>query len=189
VLGGSQVTITGADCSGVNQLWKATVPGPPPQLYGISLYPVGRSVSDVTVSGCNVNANKTSGILVSGSSTFPSNVFVRGCDASQFSSYTAAVTVGAITHTQNLQVTDCAGYNDQAPELSPPGPPPTGTFYNATFSYYGPITFYVWGTAIDAITIGPLLLGLQTGSFSLPCQVGAHVAYSGLAPTFAAIGM
>jgi hypothetical protein len=56
VLGGSQVTIVGADCSGVNELWKATVPGPLVQPYGIS---VASGVADVIVDGCNLTNNKT----------------------------------------------------------------------------------------------------------------------------------
>ncbi len=57
VLGGSQVTIVGADCSGVNELWKATVPGPPPpQPYGIS---VASGVADVVVDACNLTNNET----------------------------------------------------------------------------------------------------------------------------------
>lgn len=191
VAGGSRVTIVGADCSGVSELWKNTVPSPPAQKYGISLYPTVGSVTNVTASGCNLNYNQTSGLLVAASgSVLPTHVFVRGCDVSQYSSYSSAISVASsLTNAQDLEVTDCSGYNDQAPTLFGPASPPLATFYNTTFSYYGPITFYVWGAAAATIKVAALVTGLQSGSFNLPCNIVAEVTHSGPTPTFAVIGM
>jgi hypothetical protein len=66
VLAGSQVTIVGADCSGVNELWKNTVPGPPVQPYGIS---VESGVTYVNVDACNLTNNATGALYVTASGT------------------------------------------------------------------------------------------------------------------------
>jgi hypothetical protein len=113
-------------------------------------------------------------------------LYVRGCN---LTGYAPKSPIYASSAGTQIEITDCAGYNDQGTTLYSPSSPPVGTFYNTTFSYYGPIAFYVWGTAVDAIKIGSLALGLETGSFNLPCNVGAQVTYSGAPPTFAAIAM
>ena len=51
---------------------------------------------------------------------------------------------GAVT---NLQVTDCAGYNDLGDTILANGASaPSGGFNGVTYGYYGPTAFYLVAT-------------------------------------------
>ncbi len=112
---------------------------------------------------------------------------MRNCNVSGYSSYSAAISVTGTLSDVTLQVTDCAGYNDQGTRFTPvlPG----GAFKNTTFGYYGPIAFYVWGASGVTVEIGTLTTGLGTGAYNLPCNVSATIANSGPPPSFGVIGM
>ena len=183
IAGGQEVTISGADCSGVNEFWQAKFSGAPAQPYAIA---VSGLVSDVTVTGCHLPYNATGGVLVAQvGEAVPEDVFIRDCNAGHYSSYSVAMNI--VSSAVNVQITNCAGYNDQAVRFITTVP--TGTFYNTTFGYYGPITFYVWGASGVTVEIGTLTTGLGTGAYSLPCNVSATIAHSGPSPSFGVIGM
>ena len=85
----------------------------------------------------------------------------------------------------NVQITDCAGYNDTGATLSTSTP--SGTFSNTTFGYYGPIAFYA-SEAISpvTITIDGGLTGLTSGGFTL--SPGESAAITGTPPKFLVVG-
>ena len=75
--------------------------------------------------------------------------------------------------------------------LHPSAAPPTGTFYNTTFGYYGPIVFTVFGTNMTVgITLQGVATALKSGNFTLGPRMSAVVAYTGLpVPGFLVVGM
>lgn len=87
-------------------------------------------------------------------------------------------------------MTDCAGYNDQAPALTVTLPVTTVPFYNYTHAYWGPVTFFV-GTSSDVshIKIGGHDTGLKTGMFLLQPGVSGEIDLGTLTPpTFLVLG-
>lgn len=90
----------------------------------------------------------------------------------------------------SVEVTNCAGYNDQyTPPLSttlPTGPAP---FNGVTVaSYYGPTVFYVTGVTGRAIMIDGQATQLSTGGFTLAPGETAHIGGGDLDPRFLMIG-
>lgn len=183
--GADQVTISGVDCSGINEFWQTNAMGTPvTQPYGIA---ISGLVSDVTVTGCHLPYNTTGGVLVALiDEAAPEHVYVRDCNARGYSSYTDAMNIAS--GATDVQITNCAGYNDQGVILHSASVPPLTSFNNTTYSYRGPIAFYVWGTGAMSMQIGTLTVGLGTGSFLLPCGVSGKVNYVG-SPDFAVLGM
>jgi parallel beta-helix repeat protein len=122
------------------------------------------NVTNVTVSSCDVSGN-AQGIFVGDGST---DVFIRGCNLTPLSTG-AAMGFGSSSDLSNVQVTDCAGYNDQPTTTILHGPTstmPSGIFSGVTYGYYGPTTFYVSGPQA-AINIDGTATGLTSGGFTL----------------------
>lgn len=146
--------------------------------YGLYL----ESVTDCTVKSCDLFGNGT-GLYVGNQST---RVYVRDCNASQTT--TEAIDIASSVAT--VEVTNCAGYNDQyTPPLSttlPTGPAP---FNGVTVaSYYGPTVFYVTGVTGRAIMIDGQATQLSTGGFTLAPGETAHIGGGDLDPRFLMIG-
>ncbi|MGB9651645.1 MAG: hypothetical protein WCB01_07555, partial [Candidatus Cybelea sp.] len=140
----------------------------------------------VEILSCNLNNNGTYGVFVTGeSTTVTKDVFIRDCDASSFSSYNNAIhVVGTyVTQISNIQVTNCAGYNDSATALSSTLPTSGITFHNYDFSYYGPIAFMLWGSGVTHVHINGVSTSLMTGYFTLSPGERATIDYSG-SPNF-----
>jgi len=107
---------------------------------------------------------------------------VRGCDLTNNHN-----TIGlyAPTAGTDLQVTDCAGYNDQGTIVSTTAPPST-TQFNGSYSgfstpYFGPVTFYVRpGTGtITHIKLNGHDTNQTSGTFSIsPGTWKAEIDYS-----------
>jgi hypothetical protein len=113
------------------------------------------------------------------------DVFARACDLR--GNLTKALTVsGTIT---NLQVSECAAYNDQATALSTSAP--SGTFSGITFGYYGPVAFYASGGTEVTVEIDGVGTGLPSGGFTLgPGETAAFALGGGghLPTTFFMVG-
>jgi hypothetical protein len=113
------------------------------------------------------------------------NVFARACDLR--GNLTKPLTVsGTIT---NLQVSECAAYNDQATSLATSAP--SGTFGGTTFGYYGPVAFYASGGTNVTVNIDGASTGLPSGGFTLaPGETAAFVLGVGghLPTTFFIVG-
>lgn len=73
-----------------------------------------------------------------------------------------------------MQVTDCAGYNDQGVEVSGGviNVTPATSFYAYTHGYYGPATFYVASNAA--------ILGINVGLHPTPLKSGTFVLGAGV---------
>jgi hypothetical protein len=189
VLGGEDITITGADCSGVNGAWSSVVAGATEQAYGIA---VGEGASDVLIVGCNLTGNLTNGLYVFElDEVTPFNVYVRDCDATGYSAWNVAINI-ASTATL-VQVTNCAGYNDQHVTLTTTPPVSGVTFYPYSFGYRGPIEFYTiqpTGATITAIEIDGTNVQLKSGSFLLVPGESASISWTPtiLTINFVAIG-
>src|SRR6202034_3738484 len=76
---------------------------------------VSNGVEEALVDSCNVTGNGTSsgyGIVVNATSGAVTNVFIRNCDATGYSSYSTAIYVdGAGTNVSTVEITNCAGYS------------------------------------------------------------------------------
>jgi hypothetical protein len=139
IAGGTDVTITGADCSGVNWFWQHKGAGAKTQPAGIAMSNNVESVASVVVDCCNLQGNFANAVLVAQSGTFTINTaLIKNCNASGYSSYSAAVNVtGTATA---LQVVGSAGYNDQNAPLNLGHVPTAPGISAATCStpYFGP---------------------------------------------------
>lgn len=116
------------------------------------------AVTDVTVKACDLYGNVT-GLRIDTGST---RVYVRDCNATGYSSgYADAVSIAASL--TEVEVTNCAGYNDQQALLT--STPPAGTFSGVSVDgYYGPTVFYV---TERTVTIDGEATQLSSGGFTL----------------------
>lgn len=155
------------------------------------------AASDVIIDGVDC-----SGTVPHGRGTQPygisvtavvAGVYVRGCDLT--GNGTAPIYVGSVQ--SKLEVTGCAGYNDQGTILSNPStsPPPTSganfsnysSWPNAANGYFGPIAFYVWGGTISHVHIDTVVTNLAAGGYTLSPGEIAAVEWSG-STKFLAVG-
>ena len=149
--------------------------------YGLAL----QAVTNVTVSNCDLLSNAGGGLYVVGGSgvVLTTKVFVRDCNITGYSSYSTAVKVG--TNVSTLEITNSAGYNDQAVPFSTP-PAPAALFNGVTYGYYGPVTFYLWNSPTAAVTIDGVATTLNNGAYSL--APGQNAALSIVATNFLMVG-
>ena len=134
--------------------------------------------------GAQPHSISVSGVVVS--------MQVRNCNLTNNGS--AALHVS--TTDADLQVTDCAGYNDQHVILRNSTPPTSAsTFhsYDLTNPYWGPFEFYIAinGASVTAIYVDGTLTHLTSGSFYIAPGENAEIVWAGvgiLNPTFLAIG-
>ncbi len=121
-------------------------------------------------------------------------LYVRGCNLTGYPGNTGPLYLSS-AGTQ-IEITDCAGYNDLGLVLSGPGAPPTGTFQNysswphATSGWFGPIAFYISGGGVAHILIDTVNTGLAMGGFTLsPGETAAIVpTIPPATPSFVAVG-
>jgi len=143
---------------------------------GYGLYLNG--VSDVTVKACDLYGN-TTGIAIQGEST---RVYVRDCNVTGYAGISDAVEIA--TSLSAVEVTNCAGYNDQRTLLA--SAVPSGTFNGISVdNYYGPTAFYVTNYIV---TIDSESTHLSTGGFTLAPGELAVAASMGIPGTFVMIG-
>jgi hypothetical protein len=138
------------------------------------------AVTDVTVKACDLYNNPI-GLRIDSGST---RVYLRDCNASGYGGYASAISIASAL--AKVEVTNCAGYNDQATPLTSTAP--SGTFSGVTVAggYYGPTVFYV--THYD-VTIDGQPTSLSSGGFTLAPGETAQVTASGIGPpTFVMLG-
>lgn len=153
------VRITGAACNNSVYDIYLTTPGAAPSTQQYGVY-VADGAESLRISNCDLTNNQAAGLLVTGSTAAPQNVFVKHCD---FTGSTAAV--GVTTPVTNLQVVDCPGYNDQGTPVTTAVP---GSPFSATsFGYYGPATFYATGSSQLTLHIAGNLVPISNGTFTL----------------------
>jgi hypothetical protein len=186
--GASNVEVLGGyySCNGVEPM------SPPSEMAGIAIAITGTGmVSGVRIvgAGCTnsvyglgagkawLPATQEYGIAVGRNA---SDISVRDCDLTGNLLEAVTVARGA-----GVEVTDCAGYNDQAEVL--PTPALATTFTNTTLGYYGPIAFYVWGDT-PLVTIDGHLTGIGHGGFTLAPGEAAFIAFSLPGTTVLAVG-
>ncbi len=117
-------------------------------------------------------------------------LYVRGCN---FSGYSGIPIYLSSAGTQ-IEITDCAGYNDQGTVLQQSAHAPTNpitntsAWANAPNGWFGPVTFYIKGAG--AVSIGNATIQYNThltdGEYTLSSGEVASVA--GTATSFLAIG-
>jgi hypothetical protein len=159
------VRIIGASCVGkYSYVTIGNDMSSPHQSYGVY---VDQGATEVLIDACDVRENSQNGIYINGESgAVTTDVFVRGCNATGYSSYSAAVSVNGTV--LNVQVTNSAGYNDQTVGVTSSAPASGVRFNGTAYGYYGPTTFYVIGTGITAIKVAssPTATGISTGLLS-----------------------
>ena len=95
-------------------------------------------VSEATIAGCDLYGNNQGLYVGNGCAS----VFIRDDNLTGYGSLGAAITfAGSLTA---IEVTDCAGYNDQDTVVFGPATPPSGAFSGVSLGgYYGPTTFFL----------------------------------------------
>lgn len=164
----SDIVIDGCDISDNNK-------------YGIY---IDAGPSDINVTGCNLQSNGTYGVYITGESASETkNVFIRTCDVSGYSSYSTAINISGTlgTNIANIQVTDCAGYNDQSYAVTTTVP--SSGFNGATQGYFGPVVVFGAGSSgVFAVKVGltsgtAVAVPVTNGTF--PLAPGDLLFYSG----------
>ncbi len=134
-------------------------------------------VTDVTVKACDLYGN----VIGLGIDTGSTRVFARDCNATGYSGYADAILIASSL--SQVEVTNCAGYNDQHTVLT--STPPSGTFNGVSVDgYYGPTVFYV---TQRTVTIDGEPTNLSSGGFTLAPGETAELSGSSAA-TFVMIG-
>ena len=188
-----RVRIVGVSCVGryevINNVGDQGMLSPHQQ---VGVY-IDQGATDVIVDGCDLTKNAMYGAQVLGETeSVTTNVFIRDCDASGYGPYSDAVNVSGIV--SNVQITNCAGYNDQTVGLASTPPSSTTRFNGTTHSYYGPATFYVSGPSVTGIKVASsptataISTGLLSGAFRLDPDEWGEVDYGIGAITFVLVG-
>ncbi|MGC2650177.1 MAG: right-handed parallel beta-helix repeat-containing protein [Candidatus Cybelea sp.] len=155
---------------------------------GIQGVLVNEGASDVIIDACDVTNNGTNGIKVVATSGAVTGVYIRDCNASGYSSYNVAIYVDATgTYASTVEITNCAGYNDQGKVFTPAIVSGT-TFYPYAFGYWGPIECYIAngsGSTISSITVDGTVIPPKSGSVLLVPGESASIAWT---PTILPIG-
>jgi hypothetical protein len=156
---------------------------------------VNEGASDVIIDGCDVrNDNTNFGIVVDGTLGAVTRVFIRNCNATGYVHYYTAISVlGAVSNVSTVQITDCAGYNDQGALLHSLIPTSGVTFYSYTYGYFGPVEFYTAPQAatISSISVDGNITRLTMGSFLLVPGEDAAISWTPIGvfvPSFYMIG-
>jgi hypothetical protein len=126
-------------------------------------------------------ATQDIGISIASGAT---NVLVHKCDLTNNESAGLQATSPGAT----VQVSDCAGYNDQVTQLATTAPGNGDTFYSYTYKdYAGQAVFYVSGGSSVKVTIDGVDTGLKEGGFTLGPNESASIQYD-TAPAFLMVG-
>jgi hypothetical protein len=107
--------------------------------------------------------------------------YIRGCNLTGNKNGP----VYATSPVRQLEITDCAGYNDQGKYFATV--PLRSPFKNTTFGYFGPIAFYVSGSGVTQISIDGHQTGLTSGGFTLSPEESAEITATG-SPSIFAVG-
>lgn len=187
---GALITISGVDCSGINQFWEEKGMTPITQPCGIA---ISGGASNITISGCQLNSNSDYGILIDGNNelVLTQHIYVRSCDGSLYSSYSSVLNVSG--NAVDIQVTSSAGYNDRAVPLASVIPTSGSSFSGPTHSYYGPVEFYTSpGSAnISEIAVDGNNTLIKAGAFTLGPGHSAAITWTpvgAFVPTFVLLG-
>jgi hypothetical protein len=174
------VRINGASCIGT-YTWVQLTGQSTPRAQNVGIY-VDEEAQDVIIDGCDLRGNGTNGVVVNGTSGAVKGVYVRNCNVTGYASPTTAISVsGSAANLTDIEVTNCAGYNDQGVIVHAAiSPPPSGTFHNTTFNYYGPIQVSVWSTNTTLrLTLQGVATQLASGTFTLGSNMSGAITYSG----------
>jgi len=160
---------------------------------------ISQPAADVTISGADLTPQalgdsfptQLHAIAITAA---PNRLYVRGCNMTGYSGSPLSLT--SPSPVTAVEITDCAGYNDQGTIVSTTAPSPSGTQFNGTFSgfttpYFGPVTFYVRsGTGtITHIKLNGIDTMLTSGAFSVgPGAWKAEIDYTGTGLNFLMIG-
>lgn len=184
----SGIRILGAACIGTYPYIINTGGPTTPTRQDVGIYIAGSGASDVIIDHCDLTGNSQHAVLIGAGGLNVSNVFIRNCNANGYGTLpTDAIDV--VGEVSNVEITACAGYNDQAATLSTSAP--SGTFSNTSFGYYGPVAFYCSGGTNVTVNIDGNGTGLSSGGFTLsPGETAAFVLGIGghLPTTFFVVG-
>ncbi|HVR45283.1 MAG TPA: glycosyl hydrolase family 28-related protein [Candidatus Binatia bacterium] len=132
--------------------------------------------ANVTITGADFTAQLTA-------PTFPvqphaisitagvAGLYVRGCNLTDYTTTSPPIYTSSSAGTQ-IEITDCAGYNDKGTMLQHAIPPPgtitnTSAWNNAPQGWFGPIAFYVTGA-------GDVSVGNATTQYDTHLSDGAY---------------
>jgi hypothetical protein len=145
-----------------------------------------------TAANVMINASDCSGTVIGDSGQQPyaisvtaavEGLYVRGCILT--GNATAPLFVSASG--AQIEITDCAGYNDERPTLTTTTPGNGVLFTAATYGYYGRSAFYVSGGVSTSVKIDNNATNLSSGGFTLDPGEIAAITYTS-APSFVMVG-
>jgi parallel beta-helix repeat protein len=143
-----------------------------------------QEVSEATVAACDLYSN-AQGLYVGEAC---SSVFIRDNNITGYAGLDDAITFASSGSLTQIEVTDCAGYNDQKTLLFGPSTPPTVAFTAVSLhGYYGPSTFYL-SAGLQSVKIDGYATNLSSGVFTLAPEEYAQIISSGVTGTMLMIG-
>lgn len=173
--GGQSIVITGGRYGSNATSQQSTMSG------GIAITATGGSspAQYVTINGADLSPKLTTptygtqpyAISITAA---PVGLYVRGCNMTGYTQHGPLYLSNAGTQ---IEITDCAGYNDQGTAVSTTAPG-AGTFSGATLGYYGPVTFYAAGSSGLSLRIGGQTTPFPSGTFTLAPDQPAAITIS-----------
>lgn len=125
------------------------------------------SGTNIIIDHCDLTENVNYAVLIDelgGGAAAPAEIFIRNCNVSGYGS-SPGDGISVVTTASNVQVTNCAGYNDLAAPLATT--PHASPFSGVTYGYYGPVTVYGAGSTELIVTLAGSSTGMGNGTFVL----------------------
>ena len=163
----TNIRILGAACVGTYPyIINHGSPSEPPA-QDVGIYIAGSGASNVIIDHCDLTGNSEYAVVIGNAGgTIVSDVFVRNCNVKGYGSPPSGG-IDVIGEVSDVEITNCAGYNDQAAAVATT-PPAVGTPFSAlTYGYYGPVTFYGAGATELIVSTAAHSTGLGNNSFTL----------------------
>jgi hypothetical protein len=165
---------------------------------------IAGTAADITISGADLTPKLTNPVFPTQAYAISvtaavNGLYVLGCSMTGYATPPGPLHLSS-PGTQ-IEITNCAGYNDLGTVVSSTAPPTT-THFNGAYSgfstpYFGPVTFYTKngsGATISHIKLNSTDTNLQSGTFRIaPPGEGsyAEIDYTGLGgdtPLFLMVG-
>jgi hypothetical protein len=179
----SAVRIIGASCIGSYPYIEIDHDETSP-VQDVGIYIAGGGANNIVIDHCDLRGNSQYAVSLSGGAVLTSQVFVRNCNMEGYTGspmhFGAAISI--------IEVSNCAGYNDQATAVTTTAPAPGSSFSGTTYGYYGTVMFSVAGPGVTQIAIDGHNTNRTSGTFVLGPRDTAVLTYSGGLVVFVMIG-
>lgn len=182
----SGIRIVGASCIGSYAYVEIDHEEPSP-VQDVGIYIAGSGASNIIIDHCDLTGNSEYAILIGAGGLNVTDVFIRSCNANGYGTASSDA-IDVVGEVSNIQVSNCAGYNDRAQAVATTAPASGVSFNGVTYGYYGEVLFSVEGASITQIAIDGHNTSRTSGSFTLGPKDTAVLTHGAGSITFVMIG-